>query len=377
MLTSFKEKLNAPAPKGKASNGPVNFDGGKTVSVRDDSDTNFLHVVTQSTTPNGSPPQDFIPLNKQANNGAVPTTDTSAILANLQALADLAKKNTPTPAASGSTTQASNVTIPQNAFSQMMSSVNQAPMPAPSQAVNVPGAGNGVYPYSGGISAMPNFPQSQSNGQTNVLAPPLPMMPQGGHASVTAETLQQQLQILQALKAQGVPQDQWATVLSVLMSSGSGATGANPTPIPQPNYGNYGGGANDQSRDRNGYDQYTRSPPNRYRNNRSRSPPAWDRRREPSPPRRRDSPVYGEYGNEGRGGGRGRGNGNANVFRQRSPDRYRRSPSPRREDQTLPPPGPRYIEYDRSIGEGMIKGMSNAKAIEHGRQKTNIECSTQ
>ena len=329
----------------------------------------------QSTTPDGTPPQDFIPLNEQAGNTA-PTPDTSAILANLQALADMAKKNSTAPTGLGGSTQASsnNVTFPQNTFPQnMSSSVNQASsVPPPAQAVNIPGAANGVFSYPGLNTAAQSFLQNQPNGlQTmpNMQAGPPPIMPQS-NVPVTPETLQQQLQILQALKAQGVPQDQWATVLSVLMSSGAGiAPSANTAP--PPNYGGYGG-RDDPSRDRNGYDPYMRSPPNRYRNprSRSRSPPGWDRRREPSPPRRRDSPVYGEYGNDrngGRGdvsrrGGRGRGS-QGNDYRQRSPNRSRRSPSPRRQDHVLPPPGPKWMEYDHSIGEGMIKGMHFRESV--------------
>ena len=320
----------------------------------------------QSTTPAGTPPQDFIPLNEQSSNAA-PTTDTSAILANLQALADLAKKNSAAPTGMGGSNQASsnNVTFPQNTFPQnMSSSVNQAPsVPPPAQAVNIPGAANGVFPYPALNNAAQALLQNQPNGQQNMQNMPAAPPPMNqGNVPVTPEILQQQLQILQVLKAQGVPQEQWANLLQVLMSSGTGIA-PNTNAASQPNYGGYGG-RDDLSRDRNGYDQYMRSPPNRYRNprSRSRSPLGWDRRREPTPPRRRDSPVYGDYGNDrnGRGdfnrhGGRGRG-GQDKEYRQRSPTRFRRSPSPQRQDHILPPPGPKWIEYDHSIGEGMIKG---------------------
>ena len=134
--------------------------------------------------------------------------------------------------------------------------------------------------------------------------------------------------------------------------------------LPQPT--NVGMGQVDSLRDRNGYDQYVRSPPGRRDRSRSRSPRGWDRRRDGSPNgRRRDSPVYGEYnghrndrgGDHDRRGGRGGGRGNA--YRQRSPDR-RRSPSPQR-DHDLPPPGPKWVEYDSSLPKNHIKG----KTVSH------------
>ena len=232
------------------------------------------------------------------------------------------------------------------------------------QPVNA-GTVNGVLSYPG-MNPAQNFLQNMSNGQATMpatVAAPPPSMPQGTTPNVTPETLQQQLQILTALKTQGVPQDQWAAVLAVLMANGAGVAAA---PAPNPTtYGTFGsGGRDDLSRDRNGYDQqYPRSPPGRYRNrSRSRSPGGWDRRREASPPRRRDSPVYGEYGNDrnGRNGdyrrGGARGGGRGESYRQRSPTRFRRSPSPRRQDQSLPAPGPKFIQYDHSIGQGKIKG---------------------
>lgn len=339
----------------------------------------------KSTTPDGTPPKDFISLNEQPGNfAAAPTPDTSKIL---QALAEMAKSNT---AASGFAAQASsnNVTSSQTAFPQnMSSSVNPAPsVPPVAQAVSVPSAANGILSFAG-LSNVPNFPQNLPNlpnlpnlqngqsGPSNMQA--TPVMPPG-NGPVTAESLQQQLQVLQALQAQGVPQEQWVTVLSVLMSSGA-AQAPNPnsnfqvqaqTSWQQP--GGYDGrDRDDSSRDRNGYnDQYMRSPTGRYRNrSRSRSPPSWDRRRDITPPRRRDSPVYGEYDgdpsgrNNARGshGRQGRGKGAGNDYRQRSPapDRFRRSQSPRRSGQeaALPPPGPKWMEYDQTLADGTIKGM--------------------
>lgn len=281
-----------------------------------------------------------------------PAPDTSKIL---QALADMAKTNT----AAGMPPQASssNVSNLQSAFTQHMpSSVNPASsVPPASQSVSgVPGAANGANPF-GGLSSAPNFAQGMPNGQMGMQAN---AMPQG----TSPEALQQQVQLLQMLQAQNVPQEQWATLLSVLMSAGAvggGASNAAAQPWQAQNQGY--AGRDDPSRDRNGYnDQYNiRSPSGRYRSHRSRSrsPTGWDRRREPSPPRRRDSPVYGDYGRDGGRGGRGvRGRGN--DYRQRSPDRNRRSASPSRQgqDQSLPPPGPKNLQYDQSLPPNHIKG---------------------
>lgn len=233
----------------------------------------------------------------------------------------------------------------------MPPSVNTAStVPPATQAVNVPGPANGANPLSGFMSSMPNFGQSMQNmvnPQPNMQA--TPMIPQ-------QNALHQQVQLLQMLQAQGVPQDQWAASLAVLMSAlNAGAGGA----AAQPGFQQNGGyGRDDPSRDRNGYgDSYNvRSPSGRHRDrSRSRSPGGY-RRRDVSPPRRRDSPVYGNFG---RGDSRRGGGGRGNEYRQRSPqDRYRRSDSPGGHDQKLPPPGPRNIQYDHSLPPGSIKGES-------------------
>ena len=326
------------------------------------SDTFLLYVDPRSTTPTGTPPKekDFIPLNESNGNVAAagaPRADTSQIL---KALADMAKTNT--TAAPGMPSQASSINVPnlQNAYQQHMnSSVNPGNPGTPSapqyvQPVNVPGAAVGANPFAGVMSSASNFALNQGMpaGQTNV--PANPVMPQG----TTPEVLQQQVQLIQMLQAQGVPQDQWATLLQVLMAAGTvggGAAAASSAPVQpswQPN-----AGRDDSSRDRNGYDNSynIRSPSGRYRGHRSRSrsPSGYSRRRDPTPPRRRDSPSYGDYG---RGGRSGRQERNRNDYRQRSPvGAYRRSDSPRQE-QTLPPPGPRNLQYDLTLPPNHIKG---------------------
>ena len=212
------------------------------------------------------------------------------------------------------------------------------------------GGGNGVPDAFGGMSSAPNFlQQNLPLGQQGAMqaSPAAPTGP-------SPEVLQQQVQIIQMLQAQGVPQDQWAAVLSVMMSTGAVGGVANTAAQPYGQHQGYGG--NDPSRDRSGYnDQYSqRSPPGRSRNrSRSRSP-GHGFRRDNSPPRRRDSPVYSAYSRDGRG----RGDRGGRDFRQRSPDRSRRSASPPRGLQSLPPPGPRSIEYDRTLPPNHIRGTS-------------------
>ena len=315
-----------------------------------------------STTPEGTPPKDFIPLNPQPTPAAASAQDTSAIL---KALADMAKTNTATP---GNPSQASsdNVANAQSTYPQSVPSVNPSSSSnlSSNQAVGVPGA-----PSFGGPSNNPNPPQNaasmyntSSNMQAGAMLPP----------GMTQETFQQQLSVLQLLTAQGVPQEQWGPILAAVMSGGAGGAGtsgvANPYAAQQPSWqqnSNFGG-ASSMSRDRNGYnDQNMQSPSGRTRNprSRSRSPQGWDRRRDITPPRRRDSPVYGDYRGEtsrdndrGNFGASGRGRAQGDSYRRRSPDRFRRSPSPHRQGNGLPAPGPKWIDFDRSLGDGMIKG---------------------
>lgn len=313
-------------------------------------------VSVRSTTPTGTPPRDYT----SAIEPAKPPPDTASILANLQALANLPKPNSSLSVGNpvqGSSTN--NVSFPAVTMAQSAPPVNSGySMPAAGSAVNAPA------PINGGVMSygLPNFAS-----HTPFPQPPAqpPMMPQNGQNMGGADGgLQQQLQILSALKAQGIPEAQWPALLSVLMQSqnsaggnnaGAAAVGMPPQQQQHMAQAPYGGGnREDPSRDRNGYDQFIRSPPGgRYRDrSRSRSPRRGDRYRDGSPPRR-GSPVYGDYG--GRDGAnrrqdRGRG---APGTRQRSPDRGMRSPPP--QDNNIGS-YERLLEYDPSIGEGMIKG---------------------
>jgi len=346
----------------------------------------------QSTTPGGTPPQDFIALGQQKQSSAAATVpDTSQIL---KALAEIAsKQNATAPTASGTPALGSSINIPstQNAFLQSMSSsVNQVPpVPLPAQAVNVQGQQNLASQFPG----LNNIVQNQNPNQNPASAQANPLGHQIAASLMSAQTggigpeTLQQLQLLLSMQARNVPQDQWGTLLALLMSGNAGAGVTNGNNALAPAWAQAGGqnawaGRNEaESRDRNGYgDQYMRSPPGRYQQalSRSRSPPTWDRRRDQSPPRRRDSPVYGEYsgdrnGNRGdsfdrRGRGRGQGQGRGGGYRQRSPDSRRRSLSP------LPPPGPKWVDFDYSIGEGMIKGKPPYFPIQQSLMLTSSQC---
>lgn len=291
----------------------------------------------------------------------------------------MAKQSTPAPAAPSVPPQANplNVLSTQSAAAPpVTSSVDQASQQPNGQAAVNPYAGNLATPFA----ALSNVAQNQglvSQSQTpNPLAAPqnplAALLPQATAAPAAAPAIApealQQVQLLQLLAAQGIPQEQWATALQILSLSNSANTGMANLGAQLPGYMQPPGqnvnawGARtdvpsrdmDRERDRD----YMRSPPGGYRR-RSRSP-GWDRRRDVSPPRRRDSPVYGEYHGDspGRRGGDPRdARRRGNDYRQRSPaGRRRRTPTPPRKDPTLPPPGPKFVEWDYSIGQGNIKG---------------------
>ncbi|MDI1489246.1 MAG: hypothetical protein OHK93_008524 [Ramalina farinacea] len=294
--------------------------------------------MARTTTPTGSPPKDFIPLNDNTNvapPAPQPPQDTSSIL---QALASMARPN---PVDPSKPPQASDSNFPtsQNLYGQTMPApVNQAASAPPfAQAMggpNIPTGGN----MFGGMSNPPNFSQPPQGGLMNMQVNP---NPQPQNVALPQDQILQ-VQFLQLLHAQGVPQEQWATALQALTAANLGNAGNAAGQQQIQNQNQYGGNS---SRDRPGAgDQYNRrSSPTRYRRSRSRSPSGYDRRREASPRRRRDSPSYGSYG---RGNDRG---GIANQYRQRSPDRRRRSDSPRGRDPTLPPPGPKFLEFDKTL----------------------------
>lgn len=301
-------------------------------------------------------------------NGGSAAPDTSSIL---KALANIAKQNTAAPAAPAATNPLAALN-PAAPAPQPGSSVDPSSLPA-SAANPYAAAGAMANPFAalGGLGQNPAMvPQSQSqtpNPLTSTQNPLAAMLPQAAAAPAMGDgnALGQQLQLLQLLAAQGIPQDQWGTALQ-LFSMTNNMGGANPGQIPgfnaMPGQGAGPWGLPDaQNRDDRGRERdFPRSPPGGYRRSRS---PGWDRRRTASPPRRRDSPVYGDYHGDSpgrRGDPRdARGRRGNDGYRQRSPPgRRRRSPSPPRKDPNLPPPGPKLIEWDYSIGQGNIKVLS-------------------
>ncbi|PIG81255.1 RNA binding protein Nrd1 [Aspergillus arachidicola] len=240
----------------------------------------------------------------------------------IESLADMAKQNTAAPSASAAPAVAPQpnplgTLTQQSAAPQPVSSaVDQASQPQNGQAsVNPFTAGAMATPFAALSNVAQNTalvqPQSQSqtpNPLTAAQNPLAALLPQAtaGPAqptpAVTTDALQQQLQLLQLLAAQGIPQDQWATALQILSLSNAANMGnMNPTQaagfnLPGQNVNAWGrpdSQSREFDRDRERDRDYMRSPPGQYRR-RSRSP-GWDRRRDVSPPRRRDSPVYGEY----------------------------------------------------------------------------------
>ena len=265
------------------------------------------------------------------------SANTADVLAALQNLQKQSNVNPSTAAPSS----LSNFLGGQNGNLQTPGAVNQGPSAANSQAVNPLGAlfagmSNGAQSQSPANVSQNHLAAllSQSQAQPQAQAPPPLPVPQGQDA-------QAQFQLLQVLAQNGIPPEQWATALQLL--NVQGAPGGLPfPPAAAPNDWGQNGGA---SRDHEGY----RSPPgqNQYRR-RSRSP-GYDRRRDPSPRRQRDSPAGDVYRDNRRG----------NEYRHRSPPgRRRRSPSLSKADPTLPPPGPKNIQIDRNMAPGSIKVLS-------------------
>lgn len=401
MINDFKEKLNAPAFNSKTPSvfflTPLSWWPGVLFPMKAgnaghqimDSESDVSSLDVKSTTPEGSPGPNHISYGQQqlqTSNGAASTSapqsapDTSSIL---KALADMAKQNTAAPAAPAVPAQTNNPLAalnpqPATAPQPVATSVDQASQPGATQPnVNPFAAGAmAANPFAalGGMAQNPALVQPQSQSQTpnpmtapqNPLAALLPQaaaVPAQPTPAMAPDALQQQLQLVQLLMAQGIPQDQWATALQLLSLSSSAGISNMPGQapgfpgLPGQTMGAWGR-PDSQTRDLDPRERdYMRSPPGQYRR-RSRSP-GWDRRRDVSPPRRRDSPVYGEYHEDspGRRGGDPRDIRGRRDYRQRSPPgRRRRSPSPRN-DLALPPPGPKLIEWDYSIGQGNLKGL--------------------
>jgi protein NRD1 len=316
---------------------------------------------------------------QQSNTPAAAATNTSSIL---EALASMARQNTTAPAVTPSVpAQSSSYNMPnaQNNPAQQMASMNpQFPFTPSTQSVNVPAPAATFAPQAQGSSnAVQNFP---SNPTMSYGALPQPIS-QGA----INPNLQAQIAILQTLAAQGIPQEQLSAVLAALnpqgMANNAGAGAGLVPPVsqfPGTNLNQNGWSATPQeSRDRSGYSEPVRSPPGRYRR-RSRSPSPtrpWGARDSPSA-RRRDETGYGDYGRDSPGRGRGddRGRGRGTEYRQRSPPRRGRSPTPpgRIHDNSQMGRGEKWVDYDPAIGKGNIKGV-HGRCLLKGPSHTNIE----
>ena len=200
-VNGFKEKLNAPNGKIPCAKIKVIQKDRYVLLEYKKRRLTSNFVAARSTTPNGTPPRSASTFAAPAA-PAPPVANTSAILANLQALAN--KTNGMSTGTTGNPLQGSsnNVSFPQTAFPQQnIPSVNPIASLQPAfQAVSAPTpANNGVFAYGNG--SMPNFFQGGGQPQQapNAAAG---MMPQGNGAGVP-DNLQQQLQIL---TAQGIPQ---------------------------------------------------------------------------------------------------------------------------------------------------------------------------
>ncbi|KAI9820940.1 MAG: hypothetical protein M1826_000815 [Phylliscum demangeonii] len=294
-----------------------------------------------------------------------PPASTSAILA---ALADMAKQSANTPAPAPAPAPPNGI-APSNAPHLL----GPAPLPLVTQAppmAPMPGPPAGI-PLAG-VPFLSSFAGFPVNGAMPTMPQPAPaaiLPPANGGGNTQA--LQQQVALIQLLIQQGIPQDQWATIMAAI-GAGNQQANANANavgslggaPAGWQNAGNAWGEHGDpSSRDRNG----GRASPGGGRRDRSRSP--WGRNRDASPPRRRDSPTYGEYhgGSPGRLDGRGdpfdrRGRGRAGRGRE-SEYRHRSPLGARRTGNTDSPParpggGAKWIEYDSTLGKDNIKVLS-------------------
>lgn len=222
----------------------------------------------------------------------------SSILETLKAMA--AKQSSTVPAAQPAA-------APTNSLNALLGLQNS--MPQSTTPVN---QGQNVNPLTALLAGVNNAQPVQPNPLAGMF-PPQPTVP-----SQVGPDAQATLQLVQLMAAQGIPPDQWAAAIQVINAQGRGGL-----PIPPPIPGSF--------------------PP--IRENQMRS----DNRR------RSRSPDQGR-GRNGRNSPDRNGDRRGNDYRQRSPVRKRRSPSP--VNQGLPPPGEKHIEWDPNMPKDSIKVLS-------------------
>lgn len=280
-------------------------------------DTND-HPAQSSTTPSTTPPPQPLLAPQPATNSA---QSTSSILASLQALA-AASKNAAPQAVPQAVPQVAATTYSNNAPQlQPTPVVPTVPVPPPIQAANPGGA---IY---GNV-----FPPVPSSFNIGAQVPPLPQVPAAPQDNAV---LQQQILILQTLQAQGIPQSEWPKILAAITST------SNVTAAPQgfpPGFPPAQGGA--QGQNGRGYESIRSPNGNSYNDRRSRSRSRSPRGYRDNDHDRRRSPDRNDRGGRRRGG---RGQRNYSP----SPQRYN--------DRVLPPPGPKWVDIDRSVPKNHIK----------------------
>lgn len=220
------------------------------------------------------------------------------------------------------------------------------------------------------------FPQNTFPPPHLGYAPPLPPPPapvmsntqSNGSAAQPNDVAQIAGQILQAMQAGTITQEQGLQVLNMLATAQNGGIPippAQPATLQAPPLQN---GMQSERFEQNG---------SRFRD-RSRSPDDIRRRQSPrrSPPMRRDSPTYGVYdpnaaadanavnrGERGRGRGKNRGGRNErNEYRQRTPPPRWASPFG---NASAPPNGPvkKFIEWDTTLPRDHIRVLSRTLFI--------------
>jgi protein NRD1 len=273
MLTSFKEKLNAPSQSktaSAASSSPLPYRVSNHLGLS----------VDQSTTPPGSPPSAIQRSLGLQQSGAPAAPNTSSILA---ALANMARQQNAANPSAQSQNQDSLYKVPnaQNNPAQQLPAMNQSlplqPTPPP---VNVPAPGATFASQTPGANG---GAQNFASNQPNPYAAAPPMLP----PTTLDPAVQQQLVLIKTLSDAGIAPDQIAGVIARLGSQGGAAGGllgpaqfaaqnANANANAQ-NGPNGWGARPDESRDRSGYHEGARSPGRYRRRSRSASPSrAWD-----------------------------------------------------------------------------------------------------